>query len=60
VPEYGIALSDQYGQWVGPTRRIFAADDGDAIRRATSLVVEGLKLEVWDREFERFIGRLPD
>jgi hypothetical protein len=60
VPEYGIALSDQYGQWIGPTRSISAVDDGDAVRQAMSHVVEGLKLEVWDREFKRLIGRLPD
>jgi hypothetical protein len=60
VPEYGIALADQYGQWVGPTRCISADNEGDAVRQATSLVVEGLNLEVWDREFKRLIGRLPD
>jgi hypothetical protein len=42
-----------------PTWRIFAADDGDAVRQATTLMMDGLKLEVWDRKFERLIGRLP-
>ena len=58
-PEYGIALSDIWGQWVGQTGHFSAADDADAIRQAKSLRIHDLNVEVWDSHFDRLISRLP-
>jgi|ERR1700744_3496834 hypothetical protein len=57
-PEYGIALSDIWGQWVGQTGHFSAADDADAIRQAKSLRIHDLNVEVWDSHFDRLISRL--
>ena len=57
--EYGIALSDIWGQWVGRTAHFSAADDADAIRQAKSLSIHDLNVEVWDNHFDRLISRLP-